>query len=266
MNIRINSIKVSIAALSFSACIGCGGMPDQPLADEAELGAASTALANRDFDVSFVGCSEFAGIGFVPAANARPLVPQHYQLAGDAARAVVVVRVVRCSDAVIDGKARGATTLSQVGISLQGQDATADINNYVVAYATDQPQLHAKLTAAGLDADNSHDVSFVLSSNGELAIASASPHTSPFQIQGTAVTPSAAPVTFAASWWADGVHGVVRSRTSFPEIRFGSSSTTLSTTAGSRLAQLIGGTSLTFPLLDSYNTFATARMEVRATD
>jgi hypothetical protein len=73
-------------------------------------------------------------------------------------------------------------------------------------------------------------------------------------------------VQFIASWWADGNHGVVRARTVFPAIRFGASATTLTTPAGSELAELIGGTTLTFPILDSYNTFGSAQLQVRDTD
>jgi hypothetical protein len=48
----------------------------------------------------------------------------------------------------------------------------------------------------------------------------------------------------------------------FPAIRFGSGTMTLTTDAHSALGRLIGGPSLTFPLLDSYNSFDTAHMVV----
>ena len=41
---------------------------------------------------------------------------------------------------------------------------------------------------------------------------------------------------------------------------------TLTTPAGSALANLVGGTSYTFALLDSYNTFPSSHLEVRDTD
>jgi hypothetical protein len=49
----------------------------------------------------------------------------------------------------------------------------------------------------------------------------------------------------------------------FPQIRFSSASVTLTTPANSELAALIGGTSLQFAILDSYNGFDDALMEVR---
>ena len=229
------------------------------------MGTAVQSLSLRDFDVDFSGCAEFAGIGLVPFANARPLVPSHYTLAGDATHAVLVVRVSHCSGTAIDGNARGATTVSQIGISVTGQDTTADINNYTLGYVTDQAPLVLRYAAAGVDADLPLALRFGLS-KGLLDIASLSLHTPAFQVQGPATPPTASPVPFVASWWADGTRGVIRSRTTFPAIRFGTSTVTLTTPARSTLGKLIGGTSFTFALLDSYNTFANSHMEVRDTD
>ena len=266
MGIRSRSVKISAIATGVWACLGCAGAPDSVPREGEASGRTSDALSVHDFDVDFSGCTEFVGIGQVPAANARLVVPQRYTLAGDATRAVVVVRVSRCADAVIDGKARGAITVSQIGISVVGQDSTADINNYTFAYATDQALLHARYSGAGVDADKSNKLTFTVSSAGLLEAESTSAHTPTFLVRGPTIAPSAAPVRFVASWWADGVHGVVRSRTVFPAIRFGTSTATLTTPAGSSLAQLIGATTLTFPLLNSANTFPNARLEVRDTD
>jgi hypothetical protein len=268
MTNHLGNFKIGASLTVVLTALGCGGVPDAPTptTDEADVGTAVQALSARDFDVNFSGCAEFAGIGQVPFANARPLVPSHYALAGDGAHALLVVRVSHCSGTAIDGYARGDTTVSQIGISVIGQDPTADINNYTLAYVTDQAALHLRFIAAGLDADRALALRFGLSKTGMLDVASLSLHTPAFQVQGFATPPSASPVTFVASWWADGSYGVVRSRTTFPAIRFGTSTVTLTTPARSTLGKLIGGTSFTFALLDSYNTFANAHMEVRDTD
>jgi hypothetical protein len=255
-------MKIQAALLAVSVCAGCGAEGFEP---EAEEGVQQSALSNKDFDVSFSGCAEFAGIGFVPAANARPLVPAHYELAGDAENAIAVVRVASCESAVVDGKAVGRTITSQLGITLAGGDATADINNYTVAYATNQAKLHARFQAAGLKTDKSNDLLLRLV-GASLTASSSSPHTPDFKVKGTAALPSSPPTTFVASWWADGNHGVVQSRTSFPNIRFGVASTTLTTPACSDLAELLNGTTMTFAVLDSYNTFESAQLQVRDTD
>jgi hypothetical protein len=244
---------------------GCGEGPDSQTTESHALGSEVSALSDKDFDVDFSDCSEFAGIGFVPAANARPLVPAHYALAGDANNAVIVVRVAKCASAVVDGHSVGEILTSQIGISVTGQDPTADINNYTLFFATNQALLHARFQGAGLDADNTNGISFV-QSGGSLSAASSSSHTPAFQLLGSASPPTASPVVFVASWWGDGNQGVFRSRTVFPAIRFSGSTVTLTTPAGSALATLVGGTSYTFALLDSHNTFPTSHLEVRDTD
>jgi hypothetical protein len=250
---------------SLVMCVGCGAAPESASESEGSVASQTSAVSNKDFDVDFTNCAEFAGIGVVPAANARPRVPAHYTLAGDTNNAVIVIRVADCASSVVDGKSLGATRTAQIGITLAGEDTTAHINNYTLAYSTNQARLHARFQGAGLDADLSNDLDFALVS-GALNTASSSPHTPTFVGQGSAAVPTASPTQFIASWWGDGNHGVFRSRTVFPAIRFGGSTMTLTTPAGSALATLIGGTSLTFAVLDSYNTFPSSHMEVRDTD
>ena len=243
-------------------CAACGGV--DPTAEEQPLGSSQQAVSNKDFDVDFSSCAEFVGIGLVPAANAQPFVPAGYTLAGGGGNALVVVRIASCSGAVVDGKSVGQTTTSQVGITLQGPDESADINNYTVYYGTNQARLHARFEAAGLSTDNTGGLSLTLAGSS-LSAVSAPAQSTDYQVSGTAV-PSVPTTTFTASWWGNGQHGVVRSRTVFPAISFGGAATTLTTEAGSDLATLFGGTTLTFPILDSYNTFAASHLEVRDQD
>jgi hypothetical protein len=259
-------MKMKALLVSMVACMGCGaeGLEGETSA-EVEGEAQSALASNKDFDVDFSDCAEFAGLGFVPAARARPLVPASYALAGDAQNAIAVVRVASCANAVVDGKSVGRTITSQLGIMVAGGDASADINNYTVGYATNQAKLHARFQAAGLKTDKSNDLLLQLVGT-KLTAHSSSSKTSEFDVRGTAAVPSSAPTTFTASWWGNGVHGVVRSRTTFPTIRFGTASTVLTTPASSDLGHLLNGTTLTFAALDSYNTFSTAHLEVRDTD
>ncbi|RYZ03997.1 MAG: hypothetical protein EOO73_25415 [Myxococcales bacterium] len=253
-------MKIQTWVLTISLCSGCGAEGLDPEAGLNQAGQQQSALSNKDFDVGFTGCTEFAGIGFVPAENARPLVPEPYALAGDAQSAIAVVRVASCQDAIVDGKSVGPTRTSQIGIMLAGGDATADINNYTVAYVTNQARLHARLQGAGLTTDKSDAIRLLLAGTTLTATSTN------FQITGSAAVPTSAPTTFVASWWADGRHGTVQSRTVFPDIRFGSASTTLTTPSSSELGALLDATTLTFPILDSYNAFATAHLEVRISD
>jgi hypothetical protein len=225
----------------------------------ATLAMVSLAGA-QDFEVSFEDCTEFAGIALVPEAQARALVPSSYTLAGDTTSAVVVVRVVECQAVSVDGGPAQPTRLAQIGVTLVGPDATADIDNYLLWYVTDNGQLHGRLQAAGLDSvQDSLDYAV---SAGSLAIEVDSPQSAAYTVSGTAIAPASAPTQFVARWWGEGRRGTVQMLTDLPDIQFGSASTLLTTDAGSELALLIGGTELTFVLLDSYNAFASAFMTV----
>jgi hypothetical protein len=258
---------VTSAVVVTMTMIGLGVACAPPGEDAGGVGSVAQAASSRDFDVDFSGCSELAAIGTVPAANARPLVPAGYVLAGDATNAVIVVRAVGCSGVSIDGDMPKAARLAQIGVTLVGPDATADINNYLLWFVTDLGQLHGKLAAAGLDPDSDQGLAYGFTPGGAgagtLAVGTSPPHAPPFTAGGPAAVPAAAPVGFTANWWQDGQHGTVSMRTVLPAIRFGGATTTLTTPAGSALAALIGGTSMTFAVLDSYNTFSAAHLEVR---
>jgi len=227
------------------------------------LGAETEAVSNKDFDMSFENCTAFAGIAHVSAAKARELVPPEYDLLLENGAARMVVRVAHCTGTVVDGKATGDTIISHIGITLVGPDPSVTLNNYTLWYATDNARLHARLKAAGAPADMSNALRVTYGADTSLSISSSSPHTPSFTVVGTAAAPTGPTNPTSASWWDDGVHGQVRSRTTLPGIRFGVAHTTLTTPAGSDLADLIGGTTLTFDALDSYNPFPSGIMEVR---
>jgi len=252
-----------IQLLVMFSLVGCGGLPPESPTDRPTDGQG--ALFIGDLNVDFAGCTESAGIGFVPAEKARPLVPARYVLAGDAANAVIVVRTVHCDQTTVGGLRSPPGSISQIGISLVGPDATADINNYTLWYTTTDPLLAAGLLAKGVKAelDPSLHITLLPSGTGGTLSVNDHPLLAPaYQLAGAVVTPTAAPVSFTASWWQNGLGGTSQMRTVLPAIRFSTATTTLTTDPHSALGRLIGGSSLTFPLLDSYNSFASAQMVV----
>jgi hypothetical protein len=255
-------MKYSLGLLSLAVACGDAGMgadaPD-PVASEA------AAVSNKDFDVQFSDCTVFAGLARVSMTRARALVPAEYTLFDDGGSARMVVRVASCAGTVVDGHPKGATLVSHIGIGLVGPDTTVSLNNYTLWYATNNALLHARLTAAGVNADNSNAVSLTYT-GGTLSVSSSSSHTPSFTVVGPANLGTGAPAPTSASWWDNGSKGAIRSRTVLPVIRFGTASTVLTTPANSELADLIGGTTLTFAVLDSYNLFPSGTMEVRDTD
>lgn len=236
----------------------------------AMLCAASHAWAAppaANFDVQFSGCTEYVGIGLVPMESARPWVPDGYALITSGENAIMVVRVADCASVQVGERPARASRVAQVGLSVHGLDATADINNYTLWYATDDGQLRAHFAGAGVDCDNDQQLSFQFtpggSASGVLDISVSPPQGPSMLLQGSATEGGSASTRFVATWWADGSRGVVRMRTEFPQIRFSGAAVTLNVPASSDLSALIGGATLQFALLDSYNAFDTALMEVR---
>ena len=226
--------------------------------------ASRVAAGAKDFDVQFGQCAEFVGIGYVPAAQARARVPAHYTLAGDGTNAFLVVRVVKCAAVSVDGKPAKAAQTAQIGVMLQGPDTSADINNYLLWFVTDLAALNGKFQASGVDCNNDQQMSSVFDQAAStLTIDVSAPAAAAYQVDGDAEASSAAATTFIASWWYDGQQGSVRMRSEFPQIRFGEAAMTLTTAANSQLATLIGGTSMQFAILDSYNDFNTALLQAR---
>jgi hypothetical protein len=246
------------------ALIGCG--VDPQVADGDGLAQTTGALKPLDLSVEFSNCTEFAGIGYVPTANARPLVPAHYALAGDATNALIVVRAVDCDGVSVNGSKAKKTRLSQIGLMVTGQDTSASINNYTLWYATDNAVLHAKLNAAGADTNVDENLKYKFeadgSGGGTLAIRTTPPSAPNYHATGPVVVPTAAPVPFTATWWFDGNRGTLSMRTPFAALKFGGATLTLTTPKVSALAKLIGATTLEFPALNSYNAFADATMTV----
>jgi len=243
---------------------GCGDPADPGVSQVSE------GLVGGSSEVAFSGCTEFAGIGLVPAANARALVPAAYELAGDAQNAVIVVRVADCDGISVEGKKPKPGTVAQVGITVAPIDETASINNYTLWFATNFGPLHAKLRSNGVasELDSNLAYSFVPGSPGQraLTIAATPPKGPAYSVTGSAFVPTAAPVPFIATWWAETAQGAVQMRTEFPEIRFADATMTLTTPPSSALADLVGAPTLTFAILDSHNAFATAALTIDVMD
>src|SRR5215831_9602117 len=111
----------------------------------------STGRADAgSFTVHFSGCTEFAGWGPVSLAEAQPLVPSGYTIAGaEMGQASIVVRATSCEGVSVGQSAAKPTEVSQIGINLVPPDRTGDINNYTVIYVTNNLSLAEHLQVAG---------------------------------------------------------------------------------------------------------------------
>jgi hypothetical protein len=226
----------------------------------------SRALAaNVSFDVQFDQCGEFVGIGLVPFDKARKLVPPQYTLAVYDGKAMIVVRVASCQSVSVDGKNPKPAHTAQIGISVVIPGTTAQIDNYLLWFVTDSGVLHGKLQAAGIQNGNDQQLSVVFApsgATGPLHIDVNAPRFPAFPVTGVITSPPGAPTPFVANWYADTRNGTLRMHTEF-NIGFGSADAGVAPEAGSALAELIGSDPLQFGLLDSYNEWKAAKMELR---
>lgn len=70
------------------------------------------------------------------------------------------------------------------------------------------------------------------------------------------------PITFNGSWWAKVDDGLLKMNSFVPASLVGEAQLTLTTHAASPLGHLIGGDTLTFAVLQRFNTFSLARTAV----
>lgn len=271
-------MEIAKYAFGMSLIIACGSpgvdgeMEVNPALEEPALEFATQesqleAAKKKPLEVNFEGCSEFAGLTFVPADNVEDLVPPQFELVHftTEAEAVVVVRVANCAAVRVKNGPARAGTVAQVGVTLAGPDATSDINNYTLWYVTDNRKLAQELVKYGVDAEYSPDIAYDFSPDssgtGPFDIAVSAPRAPDYVLEGSASVPTFPAVSFIASWWYESCNGTVQMRTTLPQIQFGPSSMTL-TALGNRLQDIVGDGPVSFPGLDSYNTFDQATMIV----
>jgi hypothetical protein len=230
------------------------------------------ALAdNLSFTVHFAGCTEFAGWGPVSLAEAQPVVPAGYVIAGAAmGQAAIVVRATSCQSVAIGQSAGRPTEISQIGINLVAPDGTGDINNYTVIYVTNNPVLAEYFQTAGLPAVFDPQLTYEYTpteaggASGELYVTASGQGLPAYFLFGTENDPPPnSQQKFLANWWFSGNGVKMKQSTSFPVISFGTAAVTLYTSNTSLLGKLIGGnTDSNFSFLSVRGVYPAATMTV----
>lgn len=229
----------------------------------------------RTLSVHFEDCTEFAGLTPVPIGNVRDLVPSHYEIAGETdGVGIVVFRTASCDGVSIDGGRARPGIVAQVGVNVVPPTGTGDINNYTLYYATNSVHLFARLIIAGVHARFVPGLVYEYTpdgtgTGGDLFIDVPRPRNAAYELSGpeSEPLPGDPGFPFVANWWRFAWQGDVVMETTIPNIRFGDASgVTVTTDAGSQIAQILGGTSANFPVLSVRGVFASADMEVRRED
>jgi len=216
------------------------------------------------FGVEFTDCVESIGVALVPTASARAYVPNQFILAGEGQPVTpLVVRTARCGGIATAGHEPKASEIVQIGAVIVPPDFTGDINNYTIWYYTSDPKLATELRKAGVAAQHVPTIDYVYDTNdNSFSVRVPVPGAPRLALFGT-VTPSPNPAgSFLANWWQQSETGSVKMSTNVPVINIGGASLMLTTHPNGLLGQLIGGDSNSFPLLQQFNTFSGAHMEV----
>lgn len=214
--------------------------------------------------VEFTGCVESIGVDLIATEKARALVPADFVLAGeDEPVTPIVVRTANCNGIAVDGHPPKAGKVVQIGVVIVPPDFTGDINNYTLWYYTSHNKLAKRLREFGIDAQHVGNIKYPLGDGSPrpFYVAIPKPGNPSFWIEGTVSVP-ANPASFNANWWVKVNGGSVKMATQVPEILIGGADLTLMTHPAGPLGELIGGSSMSFPELQQFNTFPGADMDV----
>lgn len=215
-----------------------------------------------DFSVSFTHCIESIGVTLVPTANVEPLVPPEFILVGTGQPVTpLVVRTFRGSIS-LNAQSPVVGEIVQIGAVIVPPDGTGDINNYTLFYYTNNLRLALRLLLAGVNAQLVPTIEYHLDNDNSFLVRVPLPGFPRFTLNGT-VMPSPQPSgSFIANWWRQTSAGKVKMNTQVPVIAIGGANLILTTNPQSMLAGLMGGSSTGFPILQQFNSFASAQMNV----
>jgi hypothetical protein len=262
----MNTHQPSLSALALSVALAA--LLVITLARPARAESASGALdGSANFPVEFIDCVESIGVTLVPTASARAYVPHQFILAGEGQPVTpLVVRTAQCSNIAVAGHGPMAGAMVQIGAVIVPPDFSGDINNYTIWFSTSNAKLATQLRKVGVDAQLVPVIDYdYQSGNNSLTVRVPAPFESSLTLSGSVLPSPNAAGSFIANWWQQTKTGVVKMSTNVAVIKIGSANLTL-TTEDDPLAQLFGGSSTGFPIIQQFNTFAAANMQVSVND
>ncbi len=220
------------------------------------------------FGVEFSDCVESIGVGLAPIEQVRALVPREFQLVGEGGAVTpIVVRTARCGRIAVDGHRPKAGTIVQVGAVIVPPDSSGDINNFTLWYYTSDAELARCLSSVGVPAQHVPTIDYEYEPGeaggpSPFRVRVPRPGHPTLRLEGTVVASDIPSGSFEANWWVKAGERSVKMSTNVPEIFIGAADLSLSTRRRSPLGRLIGGDSMVFPVLQQFNQFAGAQMEV----
>ena len=185
----------------------------------------------------------------VDADRARAFVPDHYSFLGADAtgKAWMIVSLLTCQDTVVGGVPRGTVHYSDLLFFIDtppgGGTPVYFPNGYWSWFISDDPKLHADLSALGMfqGLDPHLSLTTTPTGSGFTLDGSVSWPYSPFRIHGTVVGQSSPGIAYTPHFYQDVHGGVLEAQLQKTDERWRDASFTLTTPVGSRLAWVLGG-------------------------
>jgi len=248
--------------------VGCAAaaMAFSVTATEARSDAPAEVDA-RDFSVEFTGCVESIGVTLALTENVQPLVPPPFLLVDDVVNPIVV-RSARCAGIAVAGHPSEPGSVVQVGAIIVPPDDTGDINNYTLWYFTTSAHLAAHLRDAGVEVRHVETIVYESpAGDGPLPfhVSVEANGRSVLSLDGSVVPSVGPPISFQANWWRGAGASVVKMATVVPLLDLGDADLRLACDPGGALARLLGAARAEFPILQQFNLFDAAQMEVAVT-
>jgi hypothetical protein len=167
-----------------------------------------------------------------------------------------------------DGIPARPATVAHIGVFIDSPDGTGFINNYTLTYASNHPELTAKLHDAGvgavLDTNLFYQYSDTIPPANKVFAAITPPNAPEWFVHGKTGASFGPPALFLANWWRVSSAGTTKMDTTFPEIEFfDASDVSFITSPRNFIGNLIGGPRIgTFVELPVRGKFASATMKV----
>ena len=234
-------------------------------------GQPASAKNPLPFGVEFSDCVESIGVELAQTADVVALTPPEFTPVGAGTPvSPIVVRTADCAGIAVDGHKPKPGSIVQIGaVIVPPEIGVGDINNYTFWYYTTDEKLAHKLRELGVSAQHVENIGYVLESEqvgipSDFAVTIRRPGQPRLTLQGS-VDPSDTPTgSFEAIWWQKTAAGNIRMDTNVPVIAISTANLILNTDAANALGQLIGGDTLGFPIIQQFNMFPDAHMDVHA--